>query len=758
MVYNRGMEQGTGSAEASRAAWLFGRQRANRDAAVLAALFVATFSMNILTAAHTVTFSDSGDFLMAISTVGNVHGPGYPLYAMSAKVFTLLLPFGSLAFRVSVFSGLFAALTVCLIYWILRQMTRSRIAGVVAGLAFAFSYTFWYQTSIPETYSLDTFFIALLVVLALRWTRQSKAHERNRAVNTLCLFALVAGLAMTNHYTIAFLFPVFIAYALFTDWRSVVAPRNLLKVAAFFALGLLPYLYIPIAAFRGPAYNYGDPATFTGWLRLTTLYWQRGGLFNYPWAFYPARFARYFATLNTEFPYFAWVGGLGLLCSFLLRKYRYALLVLFLFLMSLLPVMTYFQSEPVLRAHFYYPSYFFFSLWIGFGVAWTARMVKKQVAKMDRSVETVALALGVVVLMAIPAVALGAHFGKVDKSQYDYAKLMGEEMLLTAKRDGVVLTDSDNAYFPTRYLQVVEGLRTDVRVVNPNSARVPGYLATDLLDRYSADYQASTDSQFVQVVRRNDADTPVYASFFNFVATDWRSKWLGYLVRLTPLNSSVKDGTRLAGQYPLSAASNPNLDSDGREAVLMPEVLKGMIQYGAGDDKAASVTFGNAITLFQKDLYVPTLYSCSTFAQLYEYWGRSLNRLGRQKDTARLLPGARAIDPDFVSLSLAQAYEATGDRAKALAELDRYLGYYPGDAAALIERADVEFAAKDYPKAVADVKSAIGQSPANARALVLYGRLLLARGQAAKAREQFRKAISVDPISEWAKVARQQLK
>lgn len=75
--------------------------RSRPDIVMMPALFLLSFLLHALTAARTVTFSDSGDFLMAISTVGNCHGPGYPLYLMTAKMFSLLVPFDSLAFRVS---------------------------------------------------------------------------------------------------------------------------------------------------------------------------------------------------------------------------------------------------------------------------------------------------------------------------------------------------------------------------------------------------------------------------------------------------------------------------------------------------------------------------------------------------------------------------------------------------------------------------------------------------------------------------------
>src|SRR5659263_464819 len=69
--------------------------RRRADAVVLVTLFITSISLHVATAARTITFSDAGDYLMAIKTVGNCHGPGYPLFVMSAKVFSWIFPFGS---------------------------------------------------------------------------------------------------------------------------------------------------------------------------------------------------------------------------------------------------------------------------------------------------------------------------------------------------------------------------------------------------------------------------------------------------------------------------------------------------------------------------------------------------------------------------------------------------------------------------------------------------------------------------------------
>jgi hypothetical protein len=85
------------------------------EAGVALMLFVACFGCYCLTLAPTITWEhdgvDSGDLITAAYTLGIAHPPGYPLFTLLARVFTLL-PVGEIAYRVNLMSALLAAATV----------------------------------------------------------------------------------------------------------------------------------------------------------------------------------------------------------------------------------------------------------------------------------------------------------------------------------------------------------------------------------------------------------------------------------------------------------------------------------------------------------------------------------------------------------------------------------------------------------------------------------------------------------------------
>jgi tetratricopeptide (TPR) repeat protein len=737
------------------------RFRTSRHAPALAALAVISFAVLVSTAAKAITFSDAGDFLMGVSMAGNIHGPGYPFFLMTAKVFGWLVPFGSPAFKASLYSAIFASVTTCLIYWIIFRMTSSRAAGALAGLAYCFSYTFWYQSVIPETYSLNTFFISLLIVLALRWERQAGEGHKKQADATMCAFAFVFGLALTNHFSIAILLPAFLFFALDTDWRLALAPRNLLRMAAFAALGLLPYLYEPAAAFRGPAYNYGDPSTPLRWFRHVTVYYQRGGLFKYPYSYLPGRFIRYFGTLTTEFPYFWWLGGVGLLASFEKKSRKYSLFLILLFLFSVLPAMTYKQFESVLRAHFYYESYLVVALFIGFGAAAIVRVLARLEQRTGPLLKYTAFALVLVLALACPLASVTSHYKWVDKSSYEYGRDMARGMLSTAGRDSIILTDDDNVIFPCLYMQVVEKMRPDVRVVSTLSTGVPGFPGIDLLARPLATApDEKSDDMYAQLVERNFARVPVYSTITGSLNFRWGQEWLGWLVRLYPADSAAapEGNSRWAETLERSARSVSDIyDCDARWSVLLPQALKAGVYYSRKDFPAAEDSYSRIIPSFQHGIYVPTLYSCAAISQLHTVWGQTLNLQSKFRETTQKLPRALVIDPDFYSLSLASAYARSGKWSEAVEQYDRYLAFHPDDASTRIDLADVFIRLENYELAEQELEEAVRLERENARAFLLYGRLLLLQARGSEARAKLERAIELDPLGEVGRMAREQL-
>lgn len=221
------------------------------------ALFIAGLVLYTATLAPSVTtlFDDSLEFQLVTYQLGIAHPTGYPLYTLLGKLFTLL-PVGNVAYRVNWMSAVFGAATVALLYlFILKLMPPARplrgqsaanwparLGALIGAALLAVGLIFWQQATLAEVYTLNAFFVALLLLLAT-------AADSPRRFYGL---AVVAGLALTHHRTSVLLLPALALYLLLSDSRArLFRPKTMLFCGLLFVAPLLLYLYLPLRGHVG---------------------------------------------------------------------------------------------------------------------------------------------------------------------------------------------------------------------------------------------------------------------------------------------------------------------------------------------------------------------------------------------------------------------------------------------------------------------------------------------------------------------------
>ena len=142
-----------------------------------AALGAAVFVLYALGACRTIYVGDSGELVAAVHTLGIPHPSGYPLYVLLGKLWTLLVPAGSIAFRMSLFSAACAALAVALLHRLGRRLGLGAVASATGALLLAASPSFWCEANVQRVYALNAVFVVLAATEAVRW-RQS-GRERH---------------------------------------------------------------------------------------------------------------------------------------------------------------------------------------------------------------------------------------------------------------------------------------------------------------------------------------------------------------------------------------------------------------------------------------------------------------------------------------------------------------------------------------------------------------------------------------------------
>jgi hypothetical protein len=238
---------------------------------VCAALSVAIpLCLYIATAAPGPYWLDSGELVASSYLLGIPHPPGHPLYTALTHPASLL-PIGSIALRINVMSGVFAASSCGVLYWTCRRALThmgvgrpwNHAAGVAAALLAGTSYALWFQAVRAEVYSLHLLLAALAVALAVGALTGAKGHDSSPDIRIIYTLALVVGLGFANHhYLMLFVAAPIVGTLAFhratrrslTGWRG---PR----AAGFGMLGLATYALLPARAIRNPLVNWGDPDT-----------------------------------------------------------------------------------------------------------------------------------------------------------------------------------------------------------------------------------------------------------------------------------------------------------------------------------------------------------------------------------------------------------------------------------------------------------------------------------------------------------------
>jgi hypothetical protein len=133
------------------------------------------------------------------------------------------------------------------------------------------------------------------------------------------------------------------------------------------------------------------------------------------------------------------------------------------------------DPQPRERDYFYTGAFFVYSLWIGIGVMGIIDLVKESI-KNSQSAKIISGAVLVICFVLVPVMLFKNNFfynnRNENKVPFDYAY----NLLQGLDKDAIVFTNGDNDTFPLWYLQAVEGIRTDVRVVNLSLLNTDWYI------------------------------------------------------------------------------------------------------------------------------------------------------------------------------------------------------------------------------------------------------------------------------------------
>jgi len=155
------------------------------------------------------------------------------------------------------------------------------------------------------------------------------------------------------------------------------------------------------------------------------------------------------------------------------RSKRDTLVVGLLFFFTGIAIVIYLNQTPLQpreRDYAYVGSFYAFAIWIGLGLIGLTHFIKS-LTKLNPRLLTIGVAL--LCLLAGPIWMLKENWTDHDRSGRMLTREMAINTLNSCEANAILFTYADNDSFPLWYLQEVEGIRTDVRVINY------GYLQSD---------------------------------------------------------------------------------------------------------------------------------------------------------------------------------------------------------------------------------------------------------------------------------------
>jgi len=429
-------------------------RRRGLDLVLSLIVFLLALAGYLRTMRPTFGWGDSSELTTAAYYLGVGHSPGYPTWMLLAHPFARL-PVGEVAFRVNFFTALLGAVAIALLYLVCRTIARSRVAGFIAALTFAFSATFWDQTTEAEVYTLHVCLASLILLIALTW-------RSTRADRWLYLLAWLVGISLGNHALTALMIPALFCFVWAERGLRFFTRRRILSCAGLFLLGLSVYAYLPIRGMADPAPHLNNPHNFAQFWAQVTAPGARQSMFSAGLLLPLQRAFFHCGRLTVEF---GWLGfALALFGIERLWRGDRSLTIL-LALIALLDV-AYSVNFSIFDIYVYFlPLHLVWAAFIAVGIAGVVELLAAAIDRIPRRHLSPSriwrCGPAAALLMALPLMQFTDNLRATDGSD-DYASELFARAVFRQVEPGSVVLGDWWAIAPLGYLKYIEGERSDV--------------------------------------------------------------------------------------------------------------------------------------------------------------------------------------------------------------------------------------------------------------------------------------------------------
>lgn len=418
---------------------------------LLAAMF---FILYLLHMPPSFVFGDAPEFAVASKTLGIAHAPGYPLYPLLAHFFSYFIPVSDYALKCNIFSAFISVVVLVIIFLTLLELKINLKTAFFSVLFFGSSSSFFKQSLISEVYSLNSFFVAILLFCIVH-------YQKNRDKRFIPLTAFLLGIGFGNHHTLLSLILIAFLYFFIIERNFKQFPIAFL----FFILGCSIYIYLPLRALSEPSLNFGDPKTLERFWQVITR-WQFGFAGRaYSFDAIGNQTMEFLVFFNNQFyPILILliIGGIFLIFK---ENKRFFFVLFAIFLIN--GILTVYVLNPDENEYFLVNEFLTPSLIVS--VCFYAVAIEKIVRR-----KTIYTAL-IVLILITTGFKYYTQKGELYLKNNIFAKKLASDTLIILPESAVVIGESDYTLFPLFYLQQIQNLRKDVTVLDADFFMLPWY-------------------------------------------------------------------------------------------------------------------------------------------------------------------------------------------------------------------------------------------------------------------------------------------
>ncbi len=456
-------------------------------------IFIFYLSLYIHNLSRSVYAGDSGDFITTSILGGVAHPPGYPLFTFLGFLLTKLHFWPSPAFAVGLISAFSGAFTLSVFFLLCKKLSKNLIISFIITFILGFTYLFWFYSEIAEVFILNALFAISLIYLAI-------IINEKPTVKKFSLFLFILGLSLTNHQTIILLLPTLLIILLspkildlFFDHKNSnklsnkifkLKINNILYFISFFLLGLLIYIYVPIASHFNPIINWDNVKDIKSFLHL--LLRQDYGTFNAGSFNAPNIYERivilktYLLYIFTQLtPPVIFISILGFFNLFFKSKKLF-----FAFIIGFLisgPIFITYAGFPLLGSFYLgiYERFFILSaililLFSVYGLMLISKILSIILYK------NLSINVCLCAFLIIPTMLAIYNYPKTNLSNIKVGNNLGYNFLSYLPKNSIVILTGDTELFNTWYIHFGLNFRPDIKVVNLNGIYQDRFLAPKL--------------------------------------------------------------------------------------------------------------------------------------------------------------------------------------------------------------------------------------------------------------------------------------